>query len=116
MNAVLRRTLREKDVLLAELDRQPLGIRQSHPDELLERWMRHFGPIPTEALCAWNNQRADVIIRVNQLKTTPEAYLKALMAFGVGDQVYPPQAVPKATRVQPHSCPRVLLWRMVYGL
>jgi len=27
------------------------------------------------------------------------------VAFGVGDQVYPPQAVPKATRVQPHSCP-----------
>ena len=71
VNAILRRTLREKDVLLAELDRQPLGIRQSHPDELLERWMRHFWLSPTEALCAWNNQRADVIIRVNQLKTTP---------------------------------------------
>jgi len=89
VNAILRRTLREKDALLAELDRQPLGIRQSHPDELLERWTRHFGLSPTEALCAWNNQRADVIIRVNQLKTTPEAYLKTLAARGVGDQVQP---------------------------
>ncbi|MBU4366413.1 MAG: RsmB/NOP family class I SAM-dependent RNA methyltransferase, partial [Kiritimatiellae bacterium] len=53
------------------------------------RWMRHYGPVPTEALCAWNNQRADVIIRVNQLKTTPEAYLKTLSALGVGDQVQP---------------------------
>ena len=87
VNAILRRTLREKDVLLAELKRQPLGIRQSHPDELLERWVRHFGPSPVEALCAWNNQRADVIIRVNQLKTTPEAYLKTLATRGVGDQV-----------------------------
>ncbi len=87
VNAILRRTLREKDVLLAELDRQPLGIRQSHPDELLNRWMRHFGVVPTEALCAWNNQRADVIIRVNQLKTTPEAYLQTLVAIGVGDHV-----------------------------
>ena len=128
VNAVLRRTLREKDVLLAELDRQPLGIRQSHPDELLERWMRHFGPISTEALCAWNNQRADVIIRVNQLKTTPEAYLKALVAFGVGDQVYPHQAATRnawqapnlsrvareATRVQPHSCPAC--FTLVHGV
>ncbi|MBU4285445.1 MAG: 16S rRNA (cytosine(967)-C(5))-methyltransferase RsmB [Verrucomicrobia bacterium] len=89
VNAILRRTLREKDVLLAELDRQPLGIRQSHPDELLERWIRHFGLSPAETLCTWNNQRADVIIRVNQLKTTPEAYLKTLSALGVGDQVQP---------------------------
>ncbi|MBU0714063.1 MAG: 16S rRNA (cytosine(967)-C(5))-methyltransferase RsmB [Verrucomicrobia bacterium] len=89
VNAILRRTLREKDALLAELDRQPLGIRQSHPDELLERWIRHFGLSPTEVLCAWNNQRADVIIRVNQLKTTPEAYLKTLTVLGVGDQVCP---------------------------
>ncbi|MCX6993776.1 MAG: 16S rRNA (cytosine(967)-C(5))-methyltransferase RsmB [Kiritimatiellaeota bacterium] len=105
VNAILRRTLREKDILLAELDRQPLGIRQSHPDELLERWVRHFGLSPTEALCAWNNQRADVIIRVNQLEITPEAFLKTLTVLGVGDQVYPPQAAPKATRVQPHSFP-----------
>lgn len=89
VNALLRRTLREKDALLAELNRQPLGIRQSHPDDLLERWIRHFGSVPAEALCAWNNQRADVIIRVNQLKTTPEAYLKTLTALGVEDQVLP---------------------------
>ncbi|MBU4211693.1 MAG: 16S rRNA (cytosine(967)-C(5))-methyltransferase RsmB, partial [Verrucomicrobia bacterium] len=89
VNAILRRTLREKDVLLAELERQPLGIRQSHPDELLERWIRHFGLSPAETLCTWNNQRADVIIRVNQLKTTPEAYLKTLSALGLGDQVQP---------------------------
>jgi len=89
VNAVLRRTLREKDALLAELERQPLGIRQSHPDELLERWTKHFGPVPTEALCVWNNQRADVIIRVNLLKTTPEAYLKTLAARGAGDLVRP---------------------------
>jgi 16S rRNA (cytosine967-C5)-methyltransferase len=97
VNAILRRTLREKDGLLAELDRQPLGIRQSHPDELLERWMRHFGASPTEALCAWNNQRADVIIRVNRLKTTPEAYLKTLAERGVGNQVCPFNAGKAAT-------------------
>ncbi|MFA5043611.1 MAG: 16S rRNA (cytosine(967)-C(5))-methyltransferase RsmB, partial [Kiritimatiellia bacterium] len=88
-NAILRRTLREKDSLPAELARQPLGIRQSHPDELLERWTRHFGPGPTEALCAWNNRRADVIVRVNLLKTTPDDFLKALAAAGVGDKVCP---------------------------
>ncbi len=92
INAILRRTLREKDSLLAELARQPLGIRQSHPDELLVRWNKHFGPGPSEALCAWNNQRADVIIRVNRLKTTPDAYRKTLAALGVADQICPSQA------------------------
>ncbi|MDP2991599.1 MAG: 16S rRNA (cytosine(967)-C(5))-methyltransferase RsmB [Kiritimatiellota bacterium] len=100
VNAILRRTLREKDVLLAELDSQGLGIRQSHPDELLERWVRHFGLSPTEALCAWNNQRADVIIRVNQLKTTPEAYLKTLTAIGVSRL-----SLREVGKVQPHTFP-----------
>ncbi|MFH1475992.1 MAG: 16S rRNA (cytosine(967)-C(5))-methyltransferase RsmB [Verrucomicrobiota bacterium] len=97
VNAILRRTLREKDALLAELSRQPLGIRQSHPDELLERWIRRFGDGPAAALCAWNNQRADVIIRVNRLKTTPEAYLKTLAARGVGGQVVPHDVNSSAT-------------------
>jgi 16S rRNA (cytosine967-C5)-methyltransferase len=99
VNAILRRTLREKDAMLAELDRQPLGIRQSHPDELLGRWIMHFGPVPTEALCAWNNQRADVIIRVNQLKTTPEDYLKTLVALGVGGQVQAQSGRPQVSAV-----------------
>jgi len=100
VNALLRRTLREKDALLAELRRQPLGIRQSHPDELLERWIRHFGLSSAEALCVWNNQRADVIIRINQLKITPEAYLKTLAALGMSR--LSPREVGK---VQPHSFP-----------
>ena len=98
VNAILRRTLREKDALLEELERQPMGIRQSHPDELIERWTRHFGPAPTEALCAWNNQRADVIIRVNQLKTTPEAYLKTLSVLGVSQL-----SLREVGKVQPHA-------------
>lgn len=89
VNAILRRTLREKDALLLELARQPLGIRQSHPEILVKRWMRRFGVASTESLCAWNNQRADVIIRVNQLKITPGAYGKTLAPLVTDGRIKP---------------------------
>lgn len=59
VNAVLRNLLRQREALLAELAKQPLGIRLSHPDSLVTRWTAHFGPEETEALCAWNNTPAE---------------------------------------------------------
>ncbi|MEM7394735.1 MAG: 16S rRNA (cytosine(967)-C(5))-methyltransferase RsmB [Verrucomicrobiota bacterium] len=63
VNAVLRRVQREEEELLRELEAQPVGIRTSHPDLLIERWSEQFGPEGTERLCNWNNQRAQPILR-----------------------------------------------------
>ncbi len=58
VNALLRRTLRERQALAEELQRLPAGIRLSHPDCLLQRWSANFSPARAEQIAAWNNQRA----------------------------------------------------------
>ena len=62
VNAVLRNLLRKRDALLADLAKQSLGIRTSHPDSLITRWLEHFGETETLALCEWNNTPSDTYI------------------------------------------------------
>lgn len=64
-NAVLRRVLREKPQVIAALNQQPSGIRLSHPEILVKRWIAAYGNNQSDALCDWNNQRASVILRLN---------------------------------------------------
>jgi len=70
VNAVLRRYLREEKTLLKTLDAAPLGVRLSHPDVLVQRWTRQFGETDTARLCEWNNNPADILVRVNELKVS----------------------------------------------
>lgn len=62
VNAVLRNLLRQRDALLADLAKQPLGVRTSHPDSLVTRWTERFGAAETEALCTWNNTPAETFV------------------------------------------------------
>src|SRR5512140_3182450 len=54
INAVLRAATRQRSVLLAQADAQPLFVRKSHPQFLVEWWQQHFGAEYTEDLCKWN--------------------------------------------------------------
>jgi len=80
VNAVLRRYLREEKQLNESLETAPVGVRLSHPEVLVERWTRHFGENDTATLCEWNNQPADILVRVNELKVS----LGELMRAGGG--------------------------------
>jgi 16S rRNA (cytosine967-C5)-methyltransferase len=62
VNAVLRNLLRQRDTLLAELAKQPIGIRTSHPESLTTRWLERFGEAETLALCEWNNTPAETFL------------------------------------------------------
>ena len=62
VNGVLRNLGRKREALLADLAKQPLGIRLSHPDLLITRWTARYGAEQTEALCHWNNTPAQTII------------------------------------------------------
>ncbi len=62
VNGVLRNLLRRRDSLLEALERQPLALRTSHPELLVDRWTRQFGPDETAALCHWNNQPAETVV------------------------------------------------------
>ena len=83
VNAVLRRYLREEKALLQSLEDAPLGVRLSHPEVLVTRWTRQFGAPDTARLCEWNNNPADILIRVNELKVS----LGELMRAGGGQPV-----------------------------
>jgi len=75
VNAILRNATRNKETLQAIASKQDLSIRKSHPQFLIDRWQRNFGPSITEALCSWNNQPAPVYARINRLKISANEFL-----------------------------------------
>jgi 16S rRNA (cytosine967-C5)-methyltransferase len=68
INAILRTAVRRTTELLARADAQPLFVRTSHPQFLVERWGKHFGPQRAEELCQWNNLPAPIYARINLLR------------------------------------------------
>ncbi len=75
VNAVLRTLLRKKETLLADLAKTSIGIRFSHPDALVTRWIERFGVDETVALCKWDNSPADVYLAYPP--GAPEPFVKA---------------------------------------
>lgn len=81
VNAVLRRTDRERENLLATQTGDAidaLALKYSHPRWLIARWIERYGAQDTERLLTLNNAEAPVIIRPygivrEQLEATMEA-------------------------------------------
>jgi 16S rRNA (cytosine967-C5)-methyltransferase len=67
INALLRAATRQRNELRASANAQPLFVRMSHPQFLVERWRQHFGAEHAETLCKWNNLPAPVYSRINRL-------------------------------------------------
>jgi 16S rRNA (cytosine967-C5)-methyltransferase len=76
INAVLRAATRQRSELLARANAQPLFVRTSHPQFLVERWQQHFGADYTEELCKWNNRPGPIYGRINRLKIDAETFLQ----------------------------------------
>lgn len=68
LNALLRRTIRERDELLAQVETLEPAIRYSHPDWLVQRWTEQYGEENTLKLLEWNQQPSQTTFRVNPLK------------------------------------------------
>lgn len=86
VNAVLRSLLRNpKAIRFPELADDPvahISLRYSHPEWLVSRWIKRFGPEETVELCKANNEEPPVTIRANTLKTTREALMAKLSDEG----------------------------------
>jgi 16S rRNA (cytosine967-C5)-methyltransferase len=54
---------------------QDLGVRSSHPQFLIDRWMQRFGAENTAALCEWNNRPAPIYARINRLHISGDEFL-----------------------------------------
>ena len=89
VNAVLRRAVRERAQLTAALleddsDPAAAAVADSAPRWLAEMWWRELGPEAARATLAACNQRVEVAMRVNLLRTEQEAVLAKLAEAGVG--------------------------------
>src|SRR6188472_328173 len=76
INGVLRNAIRQRSELLKKADAQPLSVRASHPQFLVERWQQHFGSECTGELCKWNNRPAPTYGRINRVKMDSESFLQ----------------------------------------
>jgi len=81
VNALLRRTVRERAALEAGLDARP-GTRHGYPDWLVEQ-IREAWPASWEEALGAGNARAPMTLRVNLTRTTREAYLDRLAGAGL---------------------------------
>lgn len=67
VNALLRRTLREEERILAEKETLPLSVRYSMPEWLVWHWLECFGPEVTESLLKRQQEVPTVFARRNPL-------------------------------------------------
>lgn len=81
INACLRRFLREREALVEATAREPMA-QWNHPRWWIER-LRHDHPRHWQEILRTNATQAPMTLRVNQRRTTPEAYLQALQAQGI---------------------------------
>jgi 16S rRNA (cytosine967-C5)-methyltransferase len=86
VNGVLRNVLRNKEqlVLPSQLgDKKRIALTHSHPEWLVARWIKQFGPELTEQICAANNEAPHVSIRTNTMLHSRRELLELLQASGI---------------------------------
>ena len=101
VNAVLRNIQRKLDSIRMELARAPLAVRESHPDEQVERWERRFGTERAAAICAWDNEPASVTVVTVPRGPAVAALLESFASAGV--KAEPHAGAPDRAVVLPHG-------------
>jgi 16S rRNA (cytosine967-C5)-methyltransferase len=81
INGCLRRFLRERDALVALTEKSPQAV-WNHPQWWIDR-VRKDHPADWQAILQANNNRAPLILRINERKTTQAKYLRALAAINI---------------------------------
>lgn len=84
VNACLRRFLREKDDLLAELQ-DDMVARWNHPFWWIKQ-LRRDHPLHWQAILETNNRPAPMTLRVNRRRQGRDAYLTLLQAHGMAGE------------------------------
>ena len=87
VNGVLRNFLRQQDQHgkgeAVQSSASNLAEEYSHPQWLVDRWLSYFGSEQAKALMLASNQRAPLVVRVNQLSTTRTELLARWQAVGI---------------------------------
>jgi 16S rRNA (cytosine967-C5)-methyltransferase len=75
-----------------------IAIGESHPEWLVRRWIKRFGPERTELFCRADNEIPPVSLRANRLKTDREKLVGSLSTAGL--EVGHGRVVPDALLLQ----------------
>jgi len=111
VNAVLRRLAREAGNL-PDPERRihdlpvALSTAYSHPQWLVERWLRRLGEEETRALLAADNRPSSLCLRINPLRTDRETMRRTLAERGI--QVEAGELSKLTLRVRQNLVPREL--------
>ncbi|HEX6769155.1 MAG TPA: 16S rRNA (cytosine(967)-C(5))-methyltransferase RsmB [Candidatus Binatia bacterium] len=111
INGVLRNFLRQNAKSEKERGLQSsksnLAEEYSHPQWLVDRWLRYFGPEQAKALMLASNQKAPLVVRVNQRLTTRGELLERWQQSGIVAEpsVISPQAIRLPTGVSIEALP-----------
>lgn len=109
VNAVARRLPAALPALPPNLgEAARLALEFSHPQWLVERWLKRFGLEECQALLQADNQIAPLSLRVNTRRATREAVLQRLQHQGLqhqGLQAMKSEIAPDAIRVQNAGSP-----------
>jgi 16S rRNA (cytosine967-C5)-methyltransferase len=89
VNGVLRNLLRHRDALRAELQKEKLAIRESHPDALVDRWVARLGEEATVSICRWNNQLPKLTVCLNSSRRSVSQFMTDLGAAGIHAEPHP---------------------------
>lgn len=86
VNAVLRNAIRNREKANYPTKEENLvrhlSLQYYHPEWMIKRWLKRFGPEATINLCQFNNQSAILSLRTNTLKTNRENLLEVLATEG----------------------------------
>jgi 16S rRNA (cytosine967-C5)-methyltransferase len=82
VNAVLRSSIRQKDEIrypdIAEDPALHISVVQSHPQWLVQRWVKEMGVEETLKICTFNNQISPLTLRTNTLKMNRKDLMEKL--------------------------------------
>ena len=81
VNAVLRNYLRQRDTLLAQAGRDPVG-HWSHPSWWIDAVQAEY-PQQWQAILDAGNQHPPMTLRLNRSHTDPDSYLRRLLEAGI---------------------------------
>jgi 16S rRNA (cytosine967-C5)-methyltransferase len=97
VNAVLRNIQRNgvPDTSSITDDTKRLSVETSHPQWLIERWIKHYGYETTKDMCIANLRHKPISVRINPLKITREEAKDALRKEGyeVSDSLFSSQGI-----------------------
>jgi len=87
VNVVLRKVMEKGwDIPWPDSKREAvryISVRYSHPEWLIQRWLKRWGIEETEALCKANNEPSQTWIRTNTLKISREGLRDRLTEEGI---------------------------------